>query len=145
MTKLTVLKASWINRLLDTKCMNRVFWIAFNILFSFHRYILKTTEMDFKNLEITLILPTLYREILCSFNSFKKLKFLNQFSSYEILHEPIWNNKMFTYKNKTFFWKFGKRKTIVYVCERPFWRTRQSQNFTWFCWFFFLNKKWLCE
>ena len=29
MTKLKALKASWINRLLDTKCINRIFWTSF--------------------------------------------------------------------------------------------------------------------
>ena len=103
-TKLKAVKASWINRLLNTKCINRIFLDSFlNSNYMSIEYILKTTETDLKYLEIAHILPTFYREIFCSFNSCKKLKTLNQFSSNEILHEPIWNNKIFTYKNKTLF------------------------------------------
>ena len=76
---------------------------------------LKTTETDLKSLEITHVLPTFYREIFCSFNSCKKLKILNQFSSNEILHEPIWNNKIFTYKNKTLFFENWIKGQILYV------------------------------
>ena len=78
-------------------------------------YILKTTETDLKNPEIAHILPTFYREIFCSFNSCKKLKTLNQFSSNEILHEPIWNNKIFTYKNKVLFFENWVKGQILYV------------------------------
>ena len=78
-------------------------------------YILKTTETDLKNPEIAHILPTFYREIFCSFNSCKKLKTLNQFSSNEILNEPIWNNKIFTYKNKVLFFENWVKGQILYV------------------------------
>ena len=116
-TKLKALKASWVNRLIDKNCINRIF---VNELLKNNNlsidFVLKATETDLKEFKMIHVLPKFYQEIFTSFNFCKKKnKSFSQYSSNEILHEPIWNNSLFRYKNKTFFFENWTKGHILYV------------------------------
>ena len=61
------------------------------------------------------VLHKFYQEIFTSFNFCKRIKLFSQYSSNEMLHEPIWNNTLFRYKNKTLFFENWTKGNILYA------------------------------
>ena len=78
-------------------------------------YVLKVLETDLKEFKMIHTLPRFYQEIFSCFNFCKATKSMNQYSSNEILHEPIWNNTIFKYRNKTLFFENWSKGGILYV------------------------------
>ena len=115
-TKPKALKALWVNRLIDSNCINRIF---VNCLLKCNNlsieYVLKVLETDLKEFKMIHTLPRFYQEIFSCFNFCKATKSMNQYSSNEILHEPIWNNTIFKYRNKTLFFENWSKGGILYV------------------------------
>ena len=115
-TKLKALKASWVNRLVDKNSINRIF---VNCLLKDNNlsieYVLKASETDMNDFKMIHVLPRFYQEIVSCFNFCKSKKPMHQYSSNEILHEPIWNNTIFKYRNKTLFFDNWSKGGILYV------------------------------
>ena len=119
-TKLKVLKASLVNRLIDKNSINRIQHVFINCLLKDHlsiEYVLKALEADLNKFTMIHVLPRFYQEIFSCFNCFKSNKSMNQYSSNEILIEPIWNNTIFKYRNNTRFYFTIGQKEVYYMSK----------------------------
>ena len=104
------------NRLIDKNSINRIF---VNCLLKDNNlsieYVLKASETEMNDFKMIHVLPRFYQEIVSCFNFCKSKKPMHQYSSNEILHEPIWNNTIFKYRNKTLFFDNWSKGGILYV------------------------------
>ena len=82
------------------------------------KYILSLSETKSPNFTIIKHHPVFYQEILCSFNECKQQINEVKISKVSFAQQPIWNNNLFKYNNKTICFtsfKNWERSGILYV------------------------------
>ena len=78
-------------------------------------YIIKMNSVDIKDFDVFKNLPLFYKEMFVNFNRCKKIRQLNAMNKSDILEEPIWNNRHFTYMGKPIFFTNWVKSGIKYV------------------------------
>ena len=116
-TKFKALKAAWIPRIMFRKSSVYSFVSSFFMQQNIDcKFILKTNVTNF--LEIRKLLhgiPQFYVEVLSAFNECKHID--GNLTCDQFLSQPIWNNKLFKYNEKTLCYKNWIKSGILYVRE----------------------------
>ena len=101
-SKLLSIKASWVEKLLNSNGKLRTYIDSLcqqhNIDF---KYILLTNETDLKNYALVRNFPIFYQQIFICYNKCKQKQ--NHLSATDFLQQPIWNNKLFTFKGRSLY------------------------------------------
>lgn len=115
-SKFKALKAAWCRILIDKTCIiNKIVDSYLRILNVDINYVLNVSETNNSNFEIIVKLPIFYREVFCSFNDCKKTIDINKLSDINFAKQPIWNNILFQFDNKTICHKRWIQSGILYV------------------------------
>ena len=78
-------------------------------------YLLTLTERKIKDFKIISSLPTFYMEIFCCFNECKRKTEISHLSSANFIQQPLWNNEIFGYQEKSISFKNWIDSNILYV------------------------------
>ena len=78
-------------------------------------YIIKMNSINIKDFDVFKNLPLFYKEVFVNFNRCKKIRQLNAMNKSDILEEPIWNNRHFTYMGKPIYFTNWVKSGIRYV------------------------------
>ena len=112
------LKASWIKRLytIEGKWKSGFEQIAAKLNVPAY-YLLKINITDLSRCtnNVTMHLNTFYTDILYSFYKCKTFKNIDNMSYHDVIAQPIWFNRIFTYKDKCLFYKEWIEANILYV------------------------------
>ena len=115
-TKLKALKAAWVTRILNSNGLlsSYVHYLCRNNSINLN-FLLRTTERNIKKFSMIEKFPLFYKEVFVNFNNAKRLENVKNLSSTKFLLQPIWNNVLFTYKDKTLFFHNWVKSNILYV------------------------------
>ena len=78
-------------------------------------YILSLSETKSSNFTFIEHLPVFYQEILCILNECKQQINEEKISKVSFAQQPIWDNNLFKYNNKTICFTNWKQSGILYV------------------------------
>ena len=114
--KFKALKAAWSKILVNKDCVLNHIIDSYLSRFQIDiNYILSLSETKSSNFTIIEHLPVFYQEILCSFNECKQQINEEKISKVSFAQQPIWNNNLFKYNNKTICFTNWTQSGILYV------------------------------
>ena len=117
-SKINALKASWTKKLYycenSLKDFLNSFCVKHNVDF---QYILQTNLTKVHEYGLVQNFPAFYREIFMFFNICKATSTLTNISLCNFLRQPLWCNKLITYKGKSLLFENWSRSGLRYVSD----------------------------
>ena len=117
-SKIKALKASWTKKIYycenSLKDFLNSFCMKHNVDF---RYILHTNLTKLNEYSLVHHFPTFYREIFMFFNACKSTVNLTNVSLCNFLRQPLWCNKLITYKGKSLLFENWSRSGLHFVSD----------------------------
>ena len=114
-SKFKAIKASWVKKLLTSKTKLKTFIESLCLKYGVDiSYVTQTYKTKLCDYDIVKNLPMFYQQVFISFNECKKYPNITAMSTETFLSQPLWNNRLFVYKGKTFFFqRMVKKQPII--------------------------------
>lgn len=114
-TKISSLKAGWVNRWLNDPPWTTVANTYLEKIGCNFQLLLSMNIKNINDLPVLKLLPSFYQEVWLAYYSSKTCKTLNTMTNFDFFTSPIWGNDLFKFQNKCLFFKSWISCDILYV------------------------------